>query len=184
MWVTKYYLGLTYKKTPPVNTPSSASPVSSYGGQVNYRACDSITLWYLNVRSLQKNVDSLSSLIKCFSNLPHIIALSETWLKDSTSHLYVLEGYDAYHSCRVHREHGEVTVSINFDLQTVPIQHYTFVNDDIEICTVLLKLSTNFIFSVICRPHSKLIVVEEFTHTLYNILSQDLFKKITVLYYT
>ena len=49
----------------------------------------SLNIFHLNVRSLQKNFHSLSSIVKCFSNQPHIIALSETWLKDSTTHLYV-----------------------------------------------------------------------------------------------
>lgn len=88
--------------------------------------------------------------------------LSEKWLKDSNLHCYVLEGYYPYHSCRFHREHGGVSLFINSDLQAIPNQQYNFVND-IEICTIILKLSTN-IFSVIYRQQNKHIGVDECTY--------------------
>ena len=137
----------------------------------------SFNILHLNIRSLQKNCDNLTSLINCLTYPPHIIALSETWLKDSTQHLYNLEGYEAYHTCRTDREHGGVSIYISTDLHAEPIQQYTFANEDIEMCTIKLKLPSNYIFSVIYRPHSKHVAVEEFAHTLHDILSQDLFMR-------
>ena len=132
---------------------------------------------HLNIRSLQKNFDNLTSLLECLANPTHIIALSETWLKDSTQHLYNLKGYEAYHTCRTNREHGGISIYICSDIYAKPIQQYTSISEDIEMCTVKLNLTTNLIFSVIYRPHSKQVAVDEFTHTLNNILAQDLFTR-------
>ena len=136
-----------------------------------------LNILHLNIRSLQKNLDNLTSFLKCLSNQPHIIALSETWLKDSTHHLYHLKGYTTYHTYRLNREHGGVSLLISSDIKSELIQQYTFVNDTIEMCTVQLKHRTNFIFSIIYRPRSKHVAVEEFTHTLHNILDQNLFSR-------
>ena len=67
--------------------------IEENNAHVNTTSQPSLNIFHLNVRSLQKNFHNLSSIVKCFSNPPHIIASSETWLKDSTSHMYVLEAY-------------------------------------------------------------------------------------------
>lgn len=108
----------------------------------------------MNIRSLRKNIGNLTSLLKCFRKSPHI-SLSETCLKESIKHLYNLDGYEAYLSCRTEREHGGVSLYISSDLHAELIQQFTFANDDVEMCTIKLKTSTNFLFSAIYTPHGK-----------------------------
>ena len=159
------------------------SSVSNYYNIENYNVhADSLPKGYLNVlhiniRSLHKNFDNLISFVKCLPKPPDIIAISETWLKESTQHLYQLDGYEAHHIYRTTREHGGISFFINSDYHAEFIQQYSFVNDDIEICTIKLKSTIpNYVFSAIYRPNSKHVAVEEFSNILNEILSQDLFK--------
>lgn len=57
------------------------------------------------------------------------------------------------------------------------MQQYNFVNDKIEMFTVQLKLTKYLIFSVVYRPESKYVAVEEFTHALHNIFDRNLFSR-------
>ena len=159
------------------------SSVSKYYNIENYNlyttalAKDYLNILHINIRSFQKNFDNLISFIKCFPKPPDIIAVTETWLKESTQHLYQLDGYVSHHIYRTTREHGGVTFFINNDYHAELIQDFTFVNDDLEICTIKLKSTTpNYVISVIYRPNSKHIAVQEFTNIFNDILSQDLFK--------
>ncbi len=137
----------------------------------------SLSILHLNIRSLQKNYDNLTSFLNCLSIQPHVIALTETWLKDTNQHHYHLDGYSTYHSLRMNKEHGGVSLLINSDIHSEPIHQHTFVNETMEICSVQLNLRTNLIISVIYRPHSKHVAVEEFSLALNDILTQNTFTK-------
>ena len=137
----------------------------------------SLSILHLNIRSLQKNYDNLTSFLGCLKIQPHIVALSETWLKDTNQHLYQLNGYSTYHSCRLNKEHGGVSLLISTDILSEPVQQFTFISNIMEMCTVQLKLKTKVIISVIYRPYSKHVAVEEFTHSLSDILTQELYRK-------
>ena len=56
---------------------------------------EKVTFFFLNIRSLSKNVDELVAYTNTFSVKPAIVALAETWLKanDDTS-VYTLPGYN------------------------------------------------------------------------------------------
>ena len=114
----------------------------------------------------KKNYDNLTSFLNCLRIQPHVIALTETWLKDTNQHHFHLAGYSTYHSLRMNKEHGGVSLLINSDIHSEPIHQHTFVNETMEICSycaINLKLQTHLIISVIYRPHSKHVAVEEFT---------------------
>lgn len=110
--------------------------IEKYNKYIKTTSQSYFNILHLNIRSLQKNFDNLTSLLECLATPPHIIALSETWLKDSTQHLYNLKGYEAYHTCRANREHGGVSIYICSDIYAEPIQQYTSISEDIEMCTV------------------------------------------------
>ena len=160
-----------------LNSVSNYYNIENYNLYTKALAKDYLNILHINIRSLQKFFDNLISFIKCFPKPPDIIAVSETWLKESTHHLYQLDGYVAHHVYRTTKEHGGVCFFINSDYHAELIQQYTFVNNDIEICTIKLKSTTpNYVISVIYRPNSKHVAVEEFNDIFNDILSQDLFK--------
>lgn len=55
---------------------SSYYSIEEYNSHTSTASQPSLNIFHLNVRSLHRNFDSLFSLVKCFNNVPHIIALS------------------------------------------------------------------------------------------------------------
>ena len=103
----------------------------------------SLSILHFNIRSLQKNYDNLTFYLNCLRIQPHVIALTETWIKDTTQHHFHLAGYSTYHSLRMNKEHGGVSLLINSDIHSEPIHQHTFVNETMEICTVQTSNSFN-----------------------------------------
>ena len=95
-----------------------------------------LNILHVNIRSLQKNFDNLVCFIKCLPKPPDIIAVTETWLKESTQQLYQLDGYEAHHIYRTTREHGGVSFFINNDCHAELIKEHTFVNDSSTLNTI------------------------------------------------
>lgn len=59
------------------------------------------------------------------------------------------------------------------------MNNFSFINDDIEIKSCKIKIGhNNCIISVIYRPHSKHIAVNEFTTLLDNLLNNETFRNI------
>ena len=59
---------------------------------------DSITLLFINIRSLNCNFDKLHELISHFHKCPSIISISETWLLETKYFTHTLPGYNFIHS--------------------------------------------------------------------------------------
>lgn len=78
---------------------------------------------HLNIRSLQKNTDNLPSFLERFCSRPWCThhCLTEIWPKDSTKHLYHVDSYYLYHSCRLNRVHGGVSLLISTDIKSEPV---------------------------------------------------------------
>lgn len=127
---------------------------------------------HINIRSLQKNFDGLKSFLSCLPKPPDIIALTETWLQEHTKHLYSMEGYDSFHLVRTNREHGGITIFAKCEFKANTLPQFSFINDNIEISTAKIELDhSKFIISVIYRPNSKHIAVEEFTNVMNDLIS-------------
>ena len=137
-----------------------------------------LNIIHVNIRPLQKNLDLLTSLLKCLPKPPDVLAVSETWLKESTKHLYSLEGYISHHLVRTTREQGGITIFVKHDLAAELLNDFSYINDNIEILTTKLKVSnTTYIISVIYRPHSKHELVNEFSDIINELLTNDIFRR-------
>ena len=131
----------------------------------------------MNIRSIHKNFDVFKTFLNSLPKPPAVIALTETWLRESFKHLYSLDGYVSHNLVRTNREHGGITIFIKDIFSFELINEYCFINDNIEICTARLKiLNYSYIISVIHRLHSKHVVVNEFTTIANQILSNEIFR--------
>ena len=133
-----------------------------------------MNLLHVNIRSTRKNFDNLKALITSLPSQPDVIAVSETWLSNTTSFLYELEGYSSYHVVRTAREHGGVSIYVHNTHQSELIQDLSFVNDTIEICTVKVSLSSHTLtVSAVYRPHTKYEDIDNFVDQMCTILNND-----------
>ena len=111
---------------------------------------------HINCRSLQKNFDSLSSLISCINKPLTVLAVSETWLKPNNEDAFNLPGY-AFVSCSRPSKVGVgVGLYINDCIQFKVLTEYTYITDIIECIFVELVCETgrNLMAGCIYRPPS------------------------------
>ena len=152
------------------NTEEYISATNSYDN--NYSS-----IIHLDIRSLPKNFDFLRLMLNCLPKLPDVIALTETWLSDTTKHLYFMEGYSVFHLVRTNRDHGGISVFVRNDIHTDVSHEFCYINDDIELYTLKIKINdVEYVIATLYRPHSKHVAVYDFTDILINILSTDAFR--------
>ena len=75
-----------------------------------------LSLLHLNIRSLHRNLDSLTTLLKNLELRFSFIGITETWLRDSSHHTDI-SGYNLVHNPRKYRTGGGVGLYLanNFD---------------------------------------------------------------------
>ena len=110
--------------------------------------CDEdFSLLHLNIRSLQRNLNSLSILLTCLNIKFSLIGVSETWLNDY-SHSADIDGFNFIHKHRPNRTGGGVGLYISDNLDFKIRADLSF--DDIDVAESL--------FIEISRPHGKNII--------------------------
>jgi len=72
----------------------------------NYSGAD-FSLLHLNIRSLPRNLNSLTDLLSCLDIKFSVIGISETWLSESP-HSTGINGFKFLHKHRLNRVGGEV----------------------------------------------------------------------------
>ena len=118
---------------------------------------NSFSVLHLNIRSLNKNFESLAELYKSLNFKFSIICFSETWSNDeklSQNSLFQLEGYSLLHENRNYCRGGGVAVFMHESLC------YTKRNDLCINCEAVESLSIeisnnnvkNIIFNIVYRP--------------------------------
>ena len=107
-----------------------------------------LSLLHLNIRSLHRNLDSLTTLLKNLELRFSFIGITETWLRDSSHHTDI-SGYNFVHNPRKDRTGGGVGLYLadNFDFKCRP--------DLVFPCTECAES----LFVEINRPKEKNIIV-------------------------
>ena len=85
----------------------------SFNAKVKETNIIPVSLFHLNVRSLQKHFDDVEYYITNLQITFDIIAMSETWLTNSNCELFNLSGYTHVYQCRNDRIGGGVSIFIN-----------------------------------------------------------------------
>ena len=87
------------------------------------------------------------------TSLPQIIILTETWF--SEVYQDSIPGFIPFHSYRVGRRSGGVSVFVGEQFSAKSLNTLCFVDNDIEVCTVQLDLCNETIVIIaVYRPHS------------------------------
>ena len=135
-----------------VFTGNEASNESNYFTINEYNSTFNNTSTYINivafnVRSWNRNDENCASMLKSLNNLPQIIVLTETWLTSAEQDLYLLEGYNEYHTVRHWGRSGGVSVLCRDSISSRIIPSLTLCNETIE--TSVLGWSEFELFSLI-----------------------------------
>ena len=149
---------------------SNYYPVDQFLDQVNKNS-DKLTIVNYNIRSFRKNADTfLPILQKC---CPQVLVLTETWFsKDYQSDIV---NYNSHHITRTLQQSGGVSVFVRNDLNSSIVDQFSYVSENIEVCTVCIKGQTEVFFVIsIYRPHHG--TVQGFTNELELILNHDTFR--------
>ena len=136
-----------------------------------------LSIFHFNIRGAHNNKVKLESLLHSLKHQPQIIALTETWFTDEDKDNFFLDGYDTFHVVR-DSSRGGSSILVRKDLNAELYQQFSFSNNEIEICTINLKVSdATYNVSSIYRPHSKNIHVKEFRNELSKLLKNAEYKK-------
>jgi len=134
----------------------------------NLPAGNGFSLIHFNIRSYNSNSDELGIFLDQLNVKPSAIILSETWF--SPTHTSDIDGYCAFHVYRDGRRGGGVSIYINNDYVSKVISRWSYVADNIEICSVEVTAGmSRIMIHGVYRPPDKDLLV--FTDELLNILS-------------
>ena len=140
---------------------------------------DALNIIHFNIRSLEHNLVHLEALLSTLSKVPDIIALTETWLNEDNMNLYSIEGYTAFHIVREPLKHGGVSLFVREHLNCEKIEQFSYLNNTIEICSIVVKIdNASYTIAGIYWPSkNKYDKIKEFRKELSPILKHPLFKK-------
>ena len=117
-------------------------------------------------------------LLESLSKQPDIIVLTESFLDSNNMTTTKLDGYNDFHVVRGEDKRGGVSIFVRNHLDADNIEEFSYIDSEIEICTVSLKMkTTTYTISGIYRPRFKHHKVKEFTKKLSSILQHETFKK-------
>lgn len=109
-------------------------------------------VFHVNIRSYRAHHPELLAFLDNLPYCPSIIIITETWFGvDSISDI---DGYKSFNSFRENR--GGVSVFVRDDMQAMCVEPLSKVNNDMELCTVNVKLFNNLSINIIgvYRPPS------------------------------
>ena len=131
-----------------------------------------LNVMHLNIRSFYKHTDELETFLEILTETPHIIVLSETWLKDINCNTALITGYSAVHCTREHQNSGGISIYVRNDIDFKHLVHLTYSNNTIESLAIEISINNKPIIIVgIYRPHSD--TIYNFTNALNNIIHDN-----------
>ena len=130
---------------------------------------------HFNIRSIQKNLQEFDNFLHNLNHSFSVIGFSETWLNQSNSSLYNLNGYNGTHACRNSKKGGGVSIFVKENLDFLERSDLSTFNDIyesifIEITNNQSLTGKNTIIGVIYRPPGT--DVSAFTLSLDDIISK------------
>ena len=116
---------------------------------------DNFCILHHNVRSFQRNYDELSALLDSSNLKPQVLVLSETWFTELS--VVKLQCFRDYHSYRVNRRGGGLSIYVRESLKSSLISDMCSVQEEIEVCTMKIQVNstTDYIIVGIYRPPDK-----------------------------
>lgn len=131
----------------------------------------------MNVRSLRKHLDELTSLVSAFKRTIHAIVLTESWLEIDHISVVNIPGYNVIHSIRNTSDGfsigGGVSIFILADLTYNVV--YENVEDNNNLIVINLPLQKMFLCGIYNNPRSN---IDLFLDKIHDITSK--FKKLII----
>ena len=145
-----------------IHIPSKYYDLCDYSNQY-----DDIIIAHINIRSMCKNIDDF---LYDISNLNHsILTFSETWLSDSSQHLYDIPNFNAFHKNRENKRGGGVAIYVSDKYLCSSISELSCSLPFIESVFVLAEIgNAQCIIGNIYRPPSS--DIREFLTHMYDIM--------------
>ena len=116
---------------------------------------DDLKIYHQNIRGLKGKLDQLTNFL--YSDPPHIVCLTEHYLKDQEIDLTVFEHYKlSAKFCRKQHKNGGSCIFVheNINFNTIPTDH-VYKEKDFEICAIKLDLcKMNIVIIVVYRSPS------------------------------
>jgi len=97
------------------------------------------SIFHFNVRSFNRNSDSLFLFLSKLPHQPAIIVLTETWF--SADNISDIDGYTGFHVYRSQRRGGGVSIYVKHAYRAIRVDDSSFVERDIELCTVRFRIN-------------------------------------------
>ena len=137
----------------PQNKYYTANEFNSFFHPRSSTISHNFSLMHINIRSLQKNFDTLEEFLRVTNQFPFsVIAVTETWLHESSPPIFDIDNYQFHHVDRKNGKGGGVAFYIRNDFR-YKIRH-DIVLDGID--TLFLEIINNkhknIIVGVIYRP--------------------------------
>jgi hypothetical protein len=85
--------------------------------EIDRKPSNHLSIFTMNIRSLQKNHRGLISLLDIINTQFHVVALTETWLKSHNLDLYNLPGYCHIPQIRENKDGGGVSLFIREEIE-------------------------------------------------------------------
>ena len=158
------------------SNPSNYVSISDYNLNCENNP-DKFRIMSYNIRSFSANSESFFAMFTSNRSYPDILNLNETWFKENSCRK--INGYSDYHVTRpINQRSGGVSIYVKSTYESSGIPELSYVNEDIEICTVKTILdSISYYFLGIYRPHSG--TTENFIENLNFLLSSNLLRNKT-----
>lgn len=132
---------------------------NSFSTLCNTLPKNTFSILHLNIRSLPRNHDHFVHYLSTLRHEFSIIGLTETWLQDSTSHLYDIPNYTSIHCCRSTRMGGGVSILLHESMQFIERKDLAIQAENgqiesmfIEIPASSLTTAKSLIIGCIYRP--------------------------------
>ena len=137
-----------------------------------------------NIRSFRANFTMFDAFLGSLGHMPDVLALTETWNDMESVTLNNIPGYSCFHSIRMNRPGGGVSVYVSDLLSSFKLEPLCINNETVESCAVEVSgdnSTDSFVIFCIYRPHTDSPV--NFTDRIVELMQSDLLrgKKIILL---
>ena len=137
---------------------------------------NTFSLLHVNIRSMNKNFESLNNLLDQSNFNFSVLGLSETWFSDKPNSLFSIPGFDLVYNNRINKTGGGVGMYISSAYRYSERPNLNYMNDSIE--TIFVEIESverkNIIIGVVYRPPKS--SQNEFLSQLQNILANPLLR--------
>ena len=139
------------------------------------KASNPFSMCHINIRSVAKNLSSLSDYLVNLNHDFTFIGMSETWLIENTKELHPLEGYNTVSNCRPSKKGGGVSLYVKERLLYTVRHDLCIFNEHmesvfVEIDKSALSADKNVVIGVLYRPPNT--DIEIFNEHLGNVLDK------------